>query len=61
MDSTLAAYRGQTAWPELIHGRPAVVHPQQHATRPARGSDGGAGQRHPESRYASRPHGIRVE
>jgi hypothetical protein len=41
----LAAYRGQTAWPELIHGRPAVVYPHQLATLPARGSDGWCGQR----------------
>ncbi|MFJ9461660.1 hypothetical protein ACIRST_42140 [Kitasatospora sp. NPDC101447] len=42
MDSTLAAYRGQAAWPELIHGRPAVVYPQQLAVTGARGSDGWA-------------------
>ncbi|MDH6580284.1 hypothetical protein [Kitasatospora sp. MAP5-34] len=28
MDSTLTTYLGLTAWPELIHERPAVLHPQ---------------------------------
>ncbi len=48
MDSTLAAYRGQAAWPELLHGRPAVVYPQQLAALPVRGDDGWCGQRQPE-------------
>ncbi|MFJ9446293.1 hypothetical protein ACIRRH_31205 [Kitasatospora sp. NPDC101235] len=48
MDSALAAYRGQATWPELTHGRPAVVYPQQLAVAPARGSDGWAGQQQPE-------------
>ncbi|MFE7524769.1 hypothetical protein ACFU7Y_03520 [Kitasatospora sp. NPDC057542] len=48
MDSALASYRGQAAWPELIHGRPAVVHPQQFAAAAARDSDGWPGQQQPE-------------
>ncbi|MQS16063.1 hypothetical protein F7Q99_28430 [Streptomyces kaniharaensis] len=48
MESTLAAYRGQTAWPELIHGRPAVVYPRQLAAGPVRAGDGWSGQRQPE-------------
>ncbi|MEV0537543.1 hypothetical protein [Kitasatospora sp. NPDC050463] len=56
MHSTLAAYRGQTAWPELIHGRPAVVYPQQLTPLPVRGGDGWCGQRQPEG--WSQPHPL---
>lgn len=48
MSGALAAYLGQAAWPELIHGCPAVGCPPHVAALPARGNDGWCGQRQPE-------------
>ncbi|WP_371503092.1 hypothetical protein OG871_38005 [Kitasatospora sp. NBC_00374] len=48
MHSTLAAYLGRTAWPELLHGRPAIIYPRQLLPRPAHSRDGWSDQLQPQ-------------